>query len=446
MTFYRSFNPARTLALGFLLVIIVGTVLLLLPMAVRDGVQVSFLSALFTAVSATTVTGLVVVNTAQTWSLFGLVVILCLMQIGALGFMSVITIFFFIMHKKIGLSQRLLMVQSMNLHDVQGVVKIVRHVLLGTLLFQGLGALILLSRFAPAYGFWTGLGLSVFYAVSAFCNAGFDLMPGSFASLTQYLNDTTATLAVTALVFIGGLGFFVWEDIWRNRSFKKLHVYSKLVLVSSLWLVILSWVFYFWAERTNPYTIGNMPTFDALLASLFQTAMPRSGGLAMMEQASLRGVSQMITVVLMLIGGSAGSTAGGIKNVTITILILSAIGTLRGKGKLEVFGRTIPAPQILSALSIACLVLALMFVGSISIAFIQPELSFGSVVFEVASAIGTSGLSLGLTPCLAPVSQVIIMLFMLFGRVGIMTLGMAVFFNRNKLEKTKRPETWVMLG
>ena len=446
MPFRKFFNPARILVLGFLSVIIIGTFLLTLPAASRKGVEVPVLSALFTAVSASTITGLVVMDTAQTWSVFGLTVILCMIQMGGLGFMSVITVFFFMMRKKIGLSQRLLMMQTMSLHDIQGVVRLVRHVLFGTLFFQGFGALLLWTRFGPNYGLLRGLGMSIFHAVSAFCNAGFDLMDGEFTSLTEYFADATVSIVITALVFIGGLGFFVWEDIWRNHNFRKLHVYSKLVLVSSFCLVVGSGVFYFFAERTNPYTFGAMSIPDAVLSSIFQAVMPRSGGLATVNQASLRGVSQMFTIILMLIGGSAGSTAGGIKNVTVTILILSALASLRGKSRTSVFGRTLPAPQILSALSIAVLVLTLCVGGAVVIAFIQPELGFTGILFETTSAIATCGLSLGTTPALKPVSQVIIMLFMLFGRVGIMTLGMAVFFNRNKTEKIKYPDTWVIIG
>jgi len=428
--------------LGFFAVIGVGTALLLSPMAAHE--EVSFLEALFTAVSATTITGLVVVDTAQTWTIFGLAVILIMIQIGGLGFMSVITVFFFMMHKKIGLSQRLLVMQTMSLHDMQGVVKLIKHVLIGTIMFQTVGAIVLFARFAPSYGIRRAFGLSVFHAVSAFCNAGFDLMVDN--SLTAYFGDRIITIVIAALVFIGGLGFFVWEDIWRNRKFRRLHIHSKLVLISSFWLVLVSGLFYFFAERQNMATFGGMAALDTFLAILFQTVMPRSGGLIMVEQGHLRDVSQAFTTLLMLIGGSAGSTAGGIKNVTVLILALSAISSLRGRTKLFVFGRTIPTTQVLNALSIASLVLMLWICGAIIIAFAQPELPFSAVLFETASAIATCGLSIGITAYLTSFSQAVLILLMLFGRLGIMTLGMAVFFNRNKLEKTKYPDTWVIVG
>lgn len=446
MSLGKNFNPARILVLSFLGVILIGTILLTLPSASNDGMRTSFLPALFTAISATTITGLVVVDTAHTWSGFGLTVILCLIQIGGLGFMSVLTVFFFIMRKKIGLSQRLLMMQTMSLHDIQGVVRVLRRVLFGTFIFQVIGAFILSTRFIPKYGFSRGVGTSVFHAVSAFCNAGFELKEEAFTSINNYSGDPVVNITIILLVLIGGLGFFVWEDIWHSRSIRKLQVHSKLVLASSFWLVVSGWLFYFFVEHGNPYTIGDMSTGDAILSSLFQAVMPRSGGMAIIEQSSFYGVSKAMTILLMLIGGSAGSTAGGIKNVTVTILFLAAIGTLRGKSRLSVFGRTIPAPQIIGALSIAVLVPTLCLIGAIVIACIQPELSFSSILFEAASAITTCGLSQGITPYLAPVSQIIIMLLMIFGRIGIMTLGMAIFFNRSKTEKTKHPDTWIIIG
>jgi len=443
----KSLNPARILVLGFLAVILIGAVLLALPISSRDGVSVSFQSALFTSTSATCVTGLVVVDTAQTWSTFGCVVILCLIQIGGLGFMSVTTIFFFIMNRKIGLSHRLLMVQSLNLHDIQGVVRLIRHVLLGTLLFEGLGTVILWIRFLPEYGIWRGLGMGAFHSVSAFCNAGFDLMGDteSFSSLTAYSGDVIITITVMLLVFIGGLGFFVWEDVWRNRRFKKLHLHSKLVIVISLSLILSGGIFFYFAERANPGTIGGMSFPKAAQSSMFQAVMPRSGGFSIVDQASLTSASKLMAMALMLIGGSAGSTAGGMKNVTVGILVLSAIRSLRGKRRLSVFGRSIPAQQIVSALSIMVTVLAACILGSVAISLIQPELPLSGVVYETVSAVATCGLSHGITSSLNPASLIVIMFFMLFGRVGIMTFGMAAFANRNNMEKTKHPDTWVMM-
>lgn len=445
----KRFNPAKLLLLGYFMVIVVGAFLLMLPISRQSGAEVGFLAALFTATSATSITGLVVVDTAQTWSVFGRVVILCLIQIGALGFMSFTTIFFFIMNKKIGLSQRLLIAQSLNLRDRQGVVRLIRHVLVGTLMFQGAGTVLLWIRFLPRYGLWNSLGMGAFHSIAAFANAGFDLLGYShpFNGLSAYALDGFMITVIMVLAFIGGLGFFVWEDLFQNRfRFRRLHLHSKLVLSISFWLILLGWVFFFVAERNNPDTIGSMSIPSALHVSLFQVVMPRSAGFAVVNQGQLLGVTRMVVMLFMFIGGSAGSTAGGIKNVTAGILFLSAINYFRGKSQLSVFGRTVPVSQVKSALAISMMVLCAALLGAITISLLQPYLPFSAVLFETVSAIATCGLSHGITGSLAPLSQMVIILFMFCGRVGIMTLGMVAFLKRDQVEKTKYPDTWVMMG
>ena len=419
----------------------------MLPISSRNGESIPLMTALFTATSATCVTGLTVVDTAQTWSVFGRATILAMFQIGGLGFMSITMVFFFVLHKKISISQRLLIMNSWSLRDIQGVVKLLRHVLFGTLVFQGIGTIILWIRFAPKYGVINGLGRGAFHSVSAFCNAGFDLMgyDEPFSSLTAYAEDTIVSITMILLVVAGGLGFFVWEDIWRNRNFKKLHLHSKMVLTISGLLILAGWVFFFFAERHNLETIGSMSLQQGVLVSLFQSVMPRSGGLSVVNQMSFTGASRMVILLLMLIGGSAGSTAGGIKNVTAGLLFLSAVQSLRGKSKLSVFGRTIPQQQIASALSVLVFVFFASFIGSVAIALIQPDLPFFGVVFEVVSAVATCGLSQGITHNLTDVSMGIIMVLMFLGRVGIITIGIAAFLRRNNEEKIKHPDTWVMM-
>jgi len=247
------------------------------------------------------------------------------------------------------------------------------------------------------------------------------------------------------LVVIGGIGFFVWEDILHNRSFKKLHLHSKMVLSVSLCLIVFGWIVFYFAERTNPGTIGNMSLPNAALASLYQSIMPRSGGFNIVNQTLLTGVSKMVTMVLMLVGGSAGSAAGGIKNVTVAILFLTAIRSIMGKKRLTVFKRTIPETQILSAVSIMFTALTACFVGTVTISLIQPELPFTGILFEMVSAVATCGISSGITNILSPASSIVIIVFMFFGRVGIMTVGMAAFLRHNITEKTKQPDTWVMM-
>ena len=445
----KRLNPAKVMLLGYFMVILVGTALLVLPISRQNGVDVNFLTALFTSTSATSVTGLVVVDTSQTWSIFGRIVILCLIQIGALGFMTFTSIFFFIMNRKIGLSQRLLIMQSLNLHDMKGVIRLIRHVLLGTFVFQGIGTILLWIRFIPRYGAWRGFGLGVFHSVAAFANAGFDLFGYNYAfyGLSDHAGDEVVITIVMILAIIGGLGFFVWEDILQSRfRFKRLHLHSKLVLSISFCLIFIGWGLFFVIERNNPYTIGDMSLPSALHISLFQVIMPRSAGFSVISQGQLLGATRMVVMLLMLIGGSAGSTAGGIKNVTAGILFLSAINYFRGRSRLTVFGRTIPTAQIKSALALSMLVLCFALIGSVIISVIQPYLPFSAVLFETISAIATCGLSYGITSSLASASQIVLILFMFCGRVGIMTLGMVAFFGQNNDEKIKHPETWVMMG
>ncbi|MCL2140829.1 MAG: potassium uptake protein, TrkH family [Dehalococcoidia bacterium] len=444
----RKLSPAAIFALGFLAVITVGTILLSLPFASSDSNSVPLLVALFTSVSATCVTGLTLTDTAQTWSVFGQIVILCLVQIGGLGFMSITTIFFFVVNKKMGLSFRLLIVQSLSLKDMQGVIQLVRHILIGALLFEGLGAVILWIRFLPVHGMWDGLKLGIFHAVSAFCNAGFGIIgtTGELSGFSAYSEDVFVTITLMLLVIIGGLGFFVWEDIWRNHRFTRLHLHSKLVLTMTFWIIVAGTVFFYVAERTNPSTLGNMSLPSALAASLFQAVVPKTAGFSIINQSSLSGVSLMILMMLMLIGGSAGSTAGGIKNTTAGLLIMSTIRFIRRRSQLSIFGRTIPEQQITSAMSLLSIVVMFIVASSVIIALMQPDIAFSGILFEVISAITNNGSSLGVTASLAPVSLGILMLLMFFGRAGIMIFGITTFFNHYVEDKIKYPDSWIMMG
>ena len=441
-------SPARIIVCGYIAVIFAGALLLKTPLALRGAAPVPFLTALFTSASATCVTGLAVVDAARTWSLFGRVVILCLIQIGGLGFMSVTTVFFFVFHKKINLSQRLLLAQSMNLKDLQGVVRLIRHVLAGTLIFEAAGAAALSTCFIPEFGFWDGLGMGAFHSVSAFCNAGIDLMGDKrpFSSLTAYSGDAVVMITVALLVIVGGLGFFVWEDIWRNRRFGTLRLHSKVVLAVTFWLIAVSWLSFCLFEKGNPGTLGGMPWPRAALVGLFQAVTPRSCGFCVLDQASLTGVSKMLTMVLMFIGGSTGSTAGGIKNATAGVLFLSAVSSLRGKKRLSLFGRSVSEQQIVTALSIAVLAASVCLCGAAAIAAIQKDMPFSAILFESVSAVSICGLSQGITPDLAPASIVILIVMIVFGRVGVMATGINAFLNRNVTDKTKRPEAWILMG
>ncbi len=446
MRINRVFSPARVMVLGFMSIILLGACLLQLPIATNHSERVPFLSALFTATSATCVTGLIVSDTYATWTVFGRVVILCLIQIGGLGFMSIMSIFFFLTSKKIGVSGRLLMVQSLGLSDMKGVVRLVRHALLGTLIMEGIGAVILWIRFAFDFGIWAGLGMGIFHSISAFCNAGFDLMgkAAPYSSLTAYAGDPVVNFTVMALIIIGGMGFFVWEDVLTHRRFKQLHLHTKLVLTISLGLVAAGSVLFFLAERENPATLGGMSTPQALLASLFQSVSPRTAGFNTIDQASLSDASKLLTTLLMFIGGSPGSTAGGIKTVTAGLLIMSAISTVRGKENVSAFQRTIAPRQVIDALALTAISLACCFASSMLVSLAEGA-GYIDILYETVSAFGTVGLTTGITPSLTVFSQVIIILLMFFGRVGIMTIVFATILNRDRHEKAKYPDARVMM-
>lgn len=443
----KNFNSAKFVLLGYFILMVIGTVLLLLP--ISRHYPLDFLTVLFTAVSAISVTGLVIVDIGDNFTIFGRGVILALVQVGALGFMSFTTGLFFFMRKKIALSQRLALTRDLSLHDVQGVVKLIKHVLIGTLMFQTIGILLLWTRFYPNHGLINGLGMAVFHGISAFTNAGFTIFgtAENYQNLRFYYNDNIVIFTIMLLAFIGGLGFFVWEDLMLKKfSFKKLHLHSKLVLTISFWLIIGSFALFFIAERNNPHTIGEMHLYRAAITSLFQVIAPRSMGFSIVNQNQLMGVTVMVMIVLMTIGASSGSTGGGVRNVTAGIFFLSAINYFKGNPRLAVFKRTIPNQQVIVALTVVVTFVTIAMAGATFIGLNQPDLPFAKVIFEVVSALGSAGLSMGITRELNPISQMVIIFFMFFGRVGIITLSAGMFFRSDIKVRHKHPETWVLLG
>lgn len=442
-----SVSPTRIVALGFLAIILIGTALLALPFATRAEGSCGFVPALFTATSATCVTGLVVADTWTMWTAFGQVVIILLIQIGGLGFMTVFAVFSFLLHRRIGLKERLVMVQSFNLNDISGVVRLVRHVLFGTLAIEGAGAAVLTICFARRFGFWGGLARGVFHSISAFCNAGFDLMgsasPGS--SLALYAADPVVNIVIILLIVLGGLGFFVWEDFASARSWKRLGVHSRIVLTMTAALLLGGWALYAAFEWTNPATIGGMSTGGKLLASLFQSATTRTAGFATVPQENLTGAGKIVTLILMFIGGSPGSTAGGVKTVTIAVTLVSLHGVLRGKEDVNMFGRRISAAQVRDCTALVSMVALLDVLGTLLlIAFDGAPVS--AAAFEVVSALGTVGLSMSLTPTLGTASLLLLTALMYVGRVGIMTIGLATMITSRRSGKLRYTEQRIMIG
>lgn len=443
-----AMHAAMVVALGFLIIILTGAVLLTLPISARSGEPTDFLDALFTATSATCVTGLVTVGTATHWSGFGQTVILLLIQIGGLGFMSLASIASFLTRRTITLRERMVMSAGLNLTENAGIVRLTRRVLLGTLAFEGAGAVLLATRFIPRMGILQGIKMGVFHSVSAFCNAGFDLVgtpDNPFASLTGYADDVLVNLTIMALIVIGGLGFFVWGDIWDKRRFRRLRLHTKLVLITTTVLLCAGFALTLLFEWGNPQTLGNMPAQDKLLAAAFQSVTLRTAGFNTIDQAALTGPSQAVACLLMMIGGSPGSTAGGIKTVTAAVLVLSAISALRGRTTVSAFGRTIVSRNIMNAVTMMIVGGTLSLTGACVISYVESA-PFGACLFEAVSAFATVGLSMGLTPTLSVASRLILILLMYLGRVGVLTLGVAVLMRHREPPKMQYPAGDVMVG
>lgn len=440
-------SPTKLIALVFALIILVGTLLLLLPVSSRSGQSVGFRPALFTATSATCVTGLIVGDTYTMWSGFGQAVIITLIEIGGLGFMSCASLVIFLLRKKIGLRQRMVMAQALSVNEMEGVVRLQKWVIFGSLTIQSIGALVLFFRFLPTYGWQIAAKWGVFHSISAFCNAGFDIV-GQFApnaSMAYFNSDPVVLITLMALVVVGGLGFFVWEEIATVHNFKKFSVYTKLVLITTGVLLVGGAVLFCLLEWHNPGTFGNMPVGQKILNACFQSVTVRTAGFASVDQALLTDGGKAVSILLMLIGGCSGSTAGGIKTITVLVLVLFVIARARGRNHVSVFKRTIPNDKIMDAMTIVAIVSGLCITGAIVICATS-GVDFLNSVYETSSALATVGLTAGVTPSLNAFSQYLIVVFMYFGRVGVLTISLG-FLLRNKAEDRFRyADTNLLIG
>ena len=442
-------HAARVLTGFFLLVILIGSVLLGLPIASRSGESCGAMTAVFTATSATCVTGLSLVDTYSQWSAFGQVVLLGLIQIGGLGYMAFVSVFYFLLRRRIGLRERLVIQQAMALDELEGVVRLVRLMLAGTFLVEGIGALILTFRFLMEYPLKKALWMGVFHAISAFCNAGFDIMgfltPG--ASLAAFRGDVVVNLTLSALIAIGGLGFFVWNDLIMRLRQKnhRLSVHTRLVLWTTGILLFGGTLVILVLEWNNPGTLGGLPVGKKILAAFFQSGTTRTAGFAAVDQGSLTGSGKLASMLLMLVGGSSGSTAGGIKTVSVALLFLMSYSVLRNHRDTVLFGRKIPQQQMASAASIALLVTGLGLVGAMILSSTN-GLPLGDCLYESISAICTVGLSTGITAGLNLGSKILLIVYMFFGRVGIMTISFAFMTKIPPDNAIRRPEARVLIG
>lgn len=437
----------RIIASGYLLVIIGGTLLLLLPGATRAGNETDFLTALFTATSATCVTGLVVVDTYTHWTSFGHTVILIMIQIGGLGFMTMGVLLAMFLKKRITLRTRGLLQESMNGMQMGGIVRLVRMVLRGTVMIEMAGALLLAFRFIPVFGWKKGILYGVFHSVSAFCNAGFDLMgeySGQYSSLVAFYDDAVINLVVMALIIIGGIGFFIWKDLKENKlHLKKYRLHTKITLLMTAILLVGGTILFFIFENDN--LLAGMSGKDKLLASAFSSVTARTAGFNTIDTGQLTHASKLLTMVLMFIGGSPGSTAGGIKTVTTMVLIAYVWSNLRASKGVNVFNRRLDDDVIRKASNVVVISLIMAVTSAILICFLQPDLVVEDILFEVFSAIGTVGMSTGVTRDLSLASRIVIILLMYCGRIGSMSFALS-FTERKKVAPIQLPIEKIMIG
>ncbi|MCK8058706.1 MULTISPECIES: TrkH family potassium uptake protein [unclassified Fusibacter] len=439
-------KPAQVFVVGFAAIIMIGAILLNLPIVTVSGERIGFVNALFTATSAVCVTGLVVVDTGTYWNVFGQSIILLLIQIGGLGFMTMATLISLLIGRRISLQGRLLMQESLNHFNISGVVRLTKYVVLMTFLIEAVGAFLLSFKFIPLFGRSKGIFLSVFHAVSAFCNAGFDLM-GNFTSLTGFVDDVFVNTVISLLIIIGGLGFAVILDLLKSRSVKRLSLNTKLVLSTSAVLLLAGFVLTLIFEWTNPGTLGTLSLKGKALGAMFVSVTTRTAGFNTVPMELLRPSTLILAMALMFIGGSPGSTAGGIKTTTIALVFYTIYSVTQGKQDTEVFRRRINRDAINRALAVLGIGITVVVIVMMVLSFTEHGQSLTSIMFETFSAYGTVGLSIGLSGKLSLFGKLIVAGTMFMGRLGGLTIVFALA-NRQRAHTAnlKYPEEKVTVG
>lgn len=442
----RKMPVVYFLSIGYSITILIGTILLMLPFASKNSTP-SFIDALLTSTSATCVTGLVPFDTFTNWSLFGQIVILLLIQIGGLGFMTIITLIFMLFKKKIGLYERTVLMQSAGAYSISNIVRLIRRILLGTLLFEGLGAILL------TIGFWKDYGIQaiyygIFHSISAFCNAGFDIIDSATGSLTPYYNNYLINFTIMGLIIIGGSGFIVWSDLLDHKfRLRKCELHTKIVVVFNIILIFIPSILFFIFEFTNIGTIGTYTDYslsEKLLCSLFLSVSPRTAGFNTVNLNSLTSSSKLLTIILMFIGGNPGSTAGGFKVTTFVIVFASLFSEARGKKDVTLFNRRISKDIIQTSCSLLIAYLTFTLLSTLIIGAIEAY-SLEEILFEVVSAVGTVGLSIGITSSACVITKVILIILMYAGRLGAFTL-FSLFLQLPNEVVLKKPEGKVLVG
>ncbi len=445
------FSTTQTILLGFLLTILLGSVLLALPVSSSSGKSVPYLDALFTATTSTCVTGLVTLPTATTWSLFGQIVILLLIQVGGLGIVTVMSGAMILLNKKMGVGDRLLVQDAFNLNTMAGLAKFVKNVLIGTLTIEGIGALLCMPVFVSEFGA-RGIWISVFHSVSAFCNAGIDIIGTN--SLCNYATNPLINGVTSTLIVLGGLGYIVWWDVIRviktrtpknKKIFRHLTLHSKIAITVTIGLILLGAVLIFALEYANPLTVGGMSLFDKIQISVFQSVTTRTAGFATVPQENLTNAGAFICLLLMLVGGSPVGTAGGIKTVTLAVLICSAFATIQNKNRAALFGRRISEGSIRKAVAVVVTFLTICAVST-CLLMATTNASALDVIYETVSATATVGLSRNLTASLNTVGKMVIIITMYFGRVGPISLAVALGGKNESQNVIAEPTEEISIG
>ena len=428
-------STTHIILLSFLIAILIGAVLLSLPISSADGKPTSFLDALFTATTSTCVTGLVVTPTVSSWSVFGQIIILILIQIGGLGVITIMSGLMILLHKKMGIGDRLLLQDAFNLNSLSGLVRFVKKVVGGTLIIEGIGALLYMTVFIPEFGA-KGIWISVFTSVSAFCNAGIDIIAEN--SLCNYALNPIINIVTCSLIILGGIGYIVWWDVLRVlkkartkkvRFFRDLTLHSKIAITATLILIFVGATFIFAFEYNNPQTMKDYTLLQKIEVSLFQSVTTRTAGFATVPQENLTNASAILCLLLMFIGGSPVGTAGGIKTVTFAVIIVVAIASIRNKEDTEVFGRRLTKQAVSKAVAVTCMSFIIMFTSTVLLSAVTDANAL-DIVYETVSATATVGLTRNFTVSLDSIGKLIIIITMYLGRVG--PISLAVAFKRNK--------------
>ena len=438
-------SPTRIIALSFILVILTGTVLLCLPVSSRMGQWTSPLDALFTSTSATCVTGLIIADTYTNWSLFGQLVILVMIQIGGIGLMTVISMVFIFLKKKLRMQERKVLMQAAGNLQVGGMVKLIQRILIGTAVIETAGALLLSIRFIPRMGLGTGIYFAIFHSISAFCNAGFDLMGKyeAFSSFTAWQDDWLVNLTLAALIILGGIGFLVWEDILKNKlNFRCYSLHSKLILIVTALLLVIGTIGFFFFE--SEYSMKDSGTGSRILQSFFASTTMRTAGFNTIDYSQMSPSSVLLSDTLMMIGGRPGSTAGGIKTTTIAVIFIAMASMSRGNSDSTIFKKRLGKDLVKQAAVIVVVYLTYVLVGAMLICHIE-GLDLSTTLFEVISGACTVGVTMGITPALGTASHILLILLMFSGRIGGFSL-MLVFGELDKKPPLKRPKEKILIG